>query len=235
MTEEANRWTLVNVLDHGSVQLVDYMADDLDVVNAARVSYGQHHALMDEGDEKLIEYLMRERHTTPFEQNAIKIRVKLPIFVAREWQRHRIGWSYNEQSGRYMKLNKEFYMPAPSDVRTRVGKPGHYTYEPVHIEVSQNFLEGLKINYNDAWLVYETAIATGVAPEVARLCLPVATYTQMIATCNAHSLMHFLRLRMATTAQWEIRVYAQALYQIFEQLMPITCAAFYRHVLNKES
>lgn len=229
---EKSRWELINVLDHGSVQLVDYMADDLDVVNAARVSYGQHKVSMDDGDQKLIAYLMRNRHTTPFEQNAIKVRVKLPIFVAREWQRHRIGWSYNEQSGRYMKLDKEFYTPAPSDVRQRVGKPGHYTYERASPDIAAPFLTGLNINYDDAWLVYETAIEQGVAPEVARLTLPVATYTQMIATCNAHSLMHFLKLRMAANAQWEIRVYAQALYQIFEQLMPITCREFYTHILT---
>lgn len=228
-------WEPVNVLDYGSVQLLDYMADDLDVVNAARVSFDQHSITMGERDEGLVHYLARERHTTPFEQNAMKFRIKAPIFVLREWQRHRIGWSYNEQSGRYMELSKEFYTPAPSDVRSRVGKPGHYQYVDANSDQVLTLQNELRGSYNYAWESYQQMLESGIAPELARLCLPVSTYSTMITTCNANSLMHFLKLRMAKNAQYEIRVYAYALYEIFEKLMPVTCREFYHQVLNPTS
>jgi thymidylate synthase (FAD) len=222
---------VVPLLDHGSVQLLDHMCEDLDPVNAARVSFAQESKELDERGQGLIRYLMRERHTTPFEQNAMKFRIKAPIFVLREWQRHRIGWSYNEQSGRYMELSEEFYIPAPSDVRARIGKPGHYRYVDAN-SIQAGILQGSLANaYSLAWSEYQHMLRSDIAPELARLCLPVATYSTMITTCNAHSLMHFLKLRMAPNAQFEIRVYAYALYGIFEQLMPHTCAEFYHQVL----
>lgn len=223
---------IVHLLDHGFVELIGHMCEDLDVVNAARVSFNQESFELSERDEGLIAYLMRENHATPFEQNAMKFRIKAPIFVLREWQRHRIGWSYNEQSSRYMELSQEFYMPAPSDVRVRVGKPGHYQYERAMPDIASAAASALDHAYHTAWEAYQYMLEKGVAPEVARACLPMATYSTMIATCNARSLMHFLTLRMADNAQFEIRVYAQALYQIFEKLMPVTCGEYFRNHLT---
>jgi thymidylate synthase (FAD) len=131
-----------------------------------------------------------------------------------------------------MELSKEFYLPAPSDVRVRVGKPGHYTYERALSDIARRAREELTAAYKESWASYQNMLDIGIAPELARLCLPVATYSTMIATCNAHSLMHFLKLRMAPNAQYEIRVYAYALYGILEHLMPYTCAEFYHQVLN---
>lgn len=224
-----DKFSTRKVLDQGFVKMVACAATDLSVVNAARVSFDQESTSLDERDEGLIAYLMREKHGTPFEQNMFKFRIKIPIAFAREWQRHRIGWSYNEQSGRYMELPGEFYMPAPSDVRVRVGKPGHYQYERASPDIAEATQGALRHSYQLAWEAYQYSLEKGVAPEVARLCLPVATYTTMIATCNARSLMNFLSLRMAENAQYEIRVYAYALYEIFEQVMPITCGEFYRN------
>lgn len=216
-----------HVLDHGFIKLVRHAASDLDVVNAARVSFDQESLSLSERDEGLVSYLMREKHGTPFEQNMFKFRVKAPIVVLREWQRHRIGWSYNEQSGRYMELSNEFYMPAPSDVRVRAGKPGHYVYAPAEEITAGMGITALRHAYAIAWDRYQVQLDLGIAPEVARLCLPMATYSTMIATCNARSLMNFVNLRMTTKAQFEIRVYAQAMYDIFSQVMPVTCRAFY--------
>jgi thymidylate synthase (FAD) len=119
----------VSILDHGFVRVDGSMADDLSVVNSARVSFGKRHDQMEDGDEGLLNYLMKHRHGTPFEHNAFRFHVKAPIFIFREWQRHRIG-SFNEMSARYMELPGEWYVPEFQNVRSRVGKPGHYTYEP---------------------------------------------------------------------------------------------------------
>ena len=120
----------IEVLDHGFVRLDDAMADDLSVVNGARVSFARHKAVMEESDEGLIRFLMRDRHGSPFEHNAFRFHIRCPIFVAREWFRHRIG-SFNEFSMRYAKATDDFYVPAAEDVRSQVGKPGAYSFEPV--------------------------------------------------------------------------------------------------------
>ncbi len=121
--------TEIKVLDNGFVRLDGVHADDLSVVNSARVSFGKHKQELETEDTKLINFLMREQHGTPFEHNFFRFHVKAPIFVAREWFRHRIGWSYNEYSGRYSVINNEYYTPADEDMRTQVGKPGNYTFE----------------------------------------------------------------------------------------------------------
>src|SRR5581483_8682265 len=127
----------IPVLDHGFVRLDGAMADDLSVVNAARVSFAQQSEELGERDQGLIRFLMRERHGTPFEHNAFRYHVKLPIFVMREWARHRIG-SFNEWSARYSQLEPEFYIPEPQDVRTQVGKPGSYSFDPVAPELAEH-------------------------------------------------------------------------------------------------
>ena len=134
------------VLDHGFVRLDDAMADDLSVVNGARVSFARRKEEMDESDEGLIRFLMRERHGTPFEHNSFRFHIRAPIFVAREWFRHRVG-SFNEFSMRYAKATDEFYVPAPEDVRSQVGKPGAYSFEPVSDELAETTREELKAVY----------------------------------------------------------------------------------------
>lgn len=214
------------VLDHGFVRLDSYMADDLSVVNSARVSFATHHDDVTEDDRGLIEFLMRNGHGTPFEHNAFRFHIKCPIFVAREWMRHRIG-SFNEWSARYSKLEPEFYIPKPEQVRKRVGKPGAYNYEPIEWGFGQEFSARLAEYGASAYEKYEEAMEfLQVAPEQARLFLPVNIYTQFYWTVNARSMMNFLHLRNAPTAQWEICQYAIQVEEFFELVMPFTWSAF---------
>nr|AIA15684.1 thymidylate synthase, flavin-dependent [uncultured bacterium] len=221
--------TSIDVLDKGFVRLDGHMADDLSVVNAARVSFATRKDLMDESDVGLVRFLMREHHGTPFEHNAFRFHVKAPIFIAREWFRHRIG-SFNEWSGRYSKLEGEFYVPEPENVRSQIGKPGAYTFEPVSDSISALVRNrDLHEAYWKSWSSYEAMLDNGVAKEIARLVLPVGIYTQFYWTVNARSLMNFLSLRNAPTAMWEIQQYAKVIEDIFAELMPVTAEAFVRN------
>ena len=215
----------VRVLDHGFVRLDGAMADDLSVVNGARVSFARRREEMDESDEGLIRFLMRERHGTPFEHNSFRFHVRTPIFVAREWFRHRIG-SFNEFSMRYARATDEFYVPDAADVRTQVGKPGSYSFEPVGEEIAEATRQKMQAIYEAAYLAYEQLVELGVAREIARAVLPVGAYTEFYWTVNARSLMNFLSLRNAETAQYEIRVYAEAVERLFAEKMPITHQSF---------
>jgi thymidylate synthase (FAD) len=215
----------IRVLDHGFVRLDDVMASDLSVANAARVSFARRKEEMDDADAGLIRFLMRERHGTPFEHNAFRFHVRCPIFVAREWFRHRVG-SFNEFSMRYAKATDEFYVPAPEDVRSQVGKPGAYTFEPVDPELAEQTRDEMRAVYEGAFATYERLVEQGIAREVARAVLPVGAYTEFYWTINARSLMNFVSLRAAETAQREIRRYAEAVERFLEQQMPITHAAF---------
>ena len=201
------------------------MADDLSVVNGARVSFARRREEMDEADEGLIRFLMRERHGTPFEHNSFRFHVRCPIFVAREWFRHRVG-SFNEFSMRYARATDEFYVPAAEDVRTQVGKSGAYTFEPVADEIAEATRQKMQAVYETAYLAYEQLVELGVAREVARAVLPVGAYTEFYWTVNARSLMNFVSLRNSGTAQREIRRYAEACELFLERLMPVTYAAF---------
>jgi thymidylate synthase (FAD) len=215
----------ITVLDHGFVRLDDCMADDLAVVNAARVSFAKRVDEMGDADRGLVRFLMRERHSTPFEHGVFRFHVKCPIFVAREWMRHRAG-SYNEHSARYSELPEEFYVPAADDVRTQVGKPGSYSFEPVDAALAEETRETLGATYREAYLAYRGMIDRGVAREIARMVLPVGIYTQFHWTLNARSLMNFLSLRNADTAQLEIRRFAEAVELLFAERMPVTHASF---------
>ena len=215
----------IRVLDHGFVRLDDAMADDLSVVNGARVSFARHKDELDDSDQGLIRFLMRERHGTPFEHNAFRFHVRCPIFVAREWFRHRIG-SFNEFSMRYARATDDFYVPEPEDVRTQVGKPGAYSFEPVAPELAEQTREELRAVYEAAYRTYEQLVEQGVARELARSVLPVGAYTEFYWTVNARSLMNFLSLRNSETAQREIRRYAEACERFLEEQMPVTYAAF---------
>jgi thymidylate synthase (FAD) len=215
----------IRVLDHGFVRLDDAMADDLSVVNGARVSFARHKDELDDSDQGLIRFLMRERHGTPFEHNAFRFHVRCPIFVAREWFRHRVG-SFNEFSLRYARATEDFYVPEPEDVRTQIGKPGAYSFEPVSDELAETTREELRAVYEAAYRTYEQLVEQGVARELARSVLPVGAYTEFYWTVNARSLMNFLSLRNSETAQREIRRYAEACERFLEEQMPVTYAAF---------
>jgi thymidylate synthase (FAD) len=215
----------IEILDHGFVRLDAAMADDLSVVNGARVSFARRKTEMDDSDEALIRFLMRDRHGSPFEHNAFRFHVRSPIFVAREWMRHRVS-SFNEFSLRYAKASDDFYVPAAADVRTQVGKPGAYSFEPVDEALAETTRERLQEVYETAHTAYEELVEAGVARELARSVLPVGAYTQFYWTVNARSLMNFVSLRNSEFAQLEIRRYAEAVESFFSGLMPVTYAAF---------
>lgn len=226
----------IPVLDHGFVRVVDYMGDDAAVVQAARVSYGRGTKRVQD-DEGLIRYLMRHWHTTPFEMAEIKLHVKLPIFVARQWIRHRTA-SVNEYSARYSVLDREFYIPSPEHLAqqsatNRQGRGAALT--PEHAEAVLRLLreDAARCYDHYLWLLNETEEATpldpdrpGLARELARMNLTLNVYTQWYWKTNLHNLMHFLRLRADAHAQYEIRAYAEAILGVLDAWVPITARAF---------
>jgi thymidylate synthase (FAD) len=223
-----------NVLDNGFVDLTASMADDLTVVNAARVSFATRKEVMDLSDEKLIQFLYRERHTSPFEHAVFRFHVRAPIFVVREWQRHRMA-SYNEQSGRYSTFEPVFYVP--DYVRTQVGKPGAYTFEPMDVQNTADVKDVINIHNHMSYQMYVDLMEAGVAKEQARLVLPPTLYTEFWFTLNLHSLMNFLRLRNSEHAMYEIRQYAQAMEEYFAETMPVSYRAYERyswHIIDEE-
>lgn len=224
---------------HGFVSLEASCASDLDVVNAARVSLAKRSdwewedtsGLLGRGlskaDEGVLRFLMRSKHGTPFEHTFFRWHVRAPIFVFREWHRHRIGVSINEESARYTQLAGDFYIPARDDIREQHGKVGAYTFERVESDATAERVRGdLEYAYRASYDLYETMLREGIAKEVARLVLPVAIYSQMWWSCNARSLMSFLALRNAPTAQREIRMYAEVMEAEFARIMTITHDAF---------
>ena len=216
----------VQILDKGFVRLDATDATDLSVVNAARVSFGVRNEELSEKDKGLIGFLMREKHGTPFEHNFFRFHIKAPIFVVREWFRHRIGWSYNEYSGRYSEMPQEAYMPELEQMRTQVGKPGAYTFEPMDDWEAETARTAIKLGYFQAFNAYDMLLSKGVAKEVARLVIPVGAYTEFYATTNARALMNFINLRGDSNAQWEIQQYAMALDHCFKETMPVTHSHF---------
>ncbi|WP_428490510.1 FAD-dependent thymidylate synthase [Rhodopila sp.] len=230
---EAMLFHAVPVLDHGLVRVIDYMGDDTAIVQAARVSYGRGTKRVQE-DAGLIRYLMRHRHTTPFEMCEIKFHVKLPIFVARQWIRHRTA-SVNEYSARYSILDKEFYIPAPEQLAAqstanRQGR-GEVLAGDEAAEVLGLLRDDAERTYaNYAVMLNEGATTDparrGLARELARMNLTLNTYTQWYWKTNLHNLFHFLSLRGDAHAQYEIRVYADAMQRMTEAWVPIAAAAF---------
>jgi thymidylate synthase (FAD) len=224
VTEQPHTQDVVPVLDKGFIALDGAFASDLAVVNAARVSFNQASDEMTERDEGLIRFLVKNRHGSPFEHGYLRFLVKAPLAVVREQHRHRAGHSYNEWSGRYSKIDPEFYVP--DYVRTQVGKPGSYTFEPVDEETREAARLEIEESGRLAFETYERLLEQGVAKEVARLVLPLATYTKYFWSCNPRSLMHFCSLRNHPDAQFEIRQYAEVAESFLERLMPVTHAAF---------
>lgn len=222
----------MKVLDKGEVLLVDHMASDQKVTGAARVSTGkgpEYTSKGPEADAKLIEYLMAHGHGTPFEHAVFQFYVKAPIFVVREWQRHRMA-SYNEQSGRYSEFQPEFYMPDHVRVPDPNNKQGAIRYEQPEGDIVGGWDASITrdIGYaaDDAFRRYRHMLDQGVAREMARIVLPLSLYTSFWFTVNARSLLNFLALRNHEAAQYEIRVYAEAIEMMFAEIMPLTYAAF---------
>jgi thymidylate synthase (FAD) len=218
------REDVVHVLDKGFLALDGALASDLAVANGARVSFNQASQVLADRDEGLIRYLMRDHHGSPFEHGYFRFIVKAPIFVVREHHRHRAGHSYNEWSGRYSKMKAEFYIP--DNVRSQVGKPGAYRFEPVD-EVTRDAARAeIEAQAANAFAAYERMLELGVAKEVARSVLPLNMYTTYYWSCNPRSLMHFCSLRNSEFAQYEIREYAKAAEEFLRRQMPVTHAAF---------
>jgi thymidylate synthase (FAD) len=230
----------IPVLDKGWIELVDMLphpstgiSGDLAIVNAARVSFlGDSKG--DEKDKKLLFYLVRNQHTSPFEMVEFKFRCHAPLMTWWQWARHRT-WSFNAQSGRYTPFEEDdFYVP---DVWRRQSSNNKQASEgEVDGEVNQTLTEKLNQFYTQGFALYQEALEAGVSREMARLFLPgFSVYYTWVAKVDAHNLMHFLRLRMASEAQYEIRVYAQAIYdEFFKPALPWTAEAFERYYLNKE-
>jgi len=219
------------VLDRGFVRLVDYMGGDERVVQSARVSYGKGTKTVRE-DKALIDYLMRNRHTSPFEQVVLTFHCKMPIFVARQWIRHRTA-RVNEISGRYSVLENEFYLPDKGQVRlqskiNRQGRSDEEVPPELQEEVLRILIEGQRRAYQD----YEELIEKDIARELARINLPLSLYTQWYWQIDLHNLFHFLELRLDYHAQWEIRQYAKVIAEITKKVAPVSYEAFEKHVLN---
>lgn len=224
------------LLDHGFLRVVDYMGDDSAIVQAARVSYGKGTRRTSE-DSGLIRYLMRHRHSTPFEMCEIKFHVKLPLFVARQWIRHRMA-NVNEYSARYSVLDKEFYLPDVEQIaaQSRSNKQGRG--EALSPEKAHEVLSILQRDALQCYDDYEQMLdpeGMGVARELARVNLTLNTYTQWYWKIDLHNLMHFLALRSDPHAQYEIRVYAQKMIEILKEWVPQTMAAFEEYRLGAHS
>ena len=215
------------VLDYGSVEILSSMASDLDVVNAAKVSFSSEKKEIDESCVGLINYLMKNKHATPFEHSIFKFRIKAPIFVTREWMRHR--WSsFNEMSMRYYQPeNLDYYTPSYDKIRKQVGKPGAYSFEEIYDpQIKDAFYSIFKESVLQSDEAYYKLIELGIAKEIARCVLPVTQYTEFIWTVNARSLINFISLRNDNNAQYEINEYAKVIENIFLEKMPITHKAF---------
>ncbi len=219
------------VLNHGFVRLVDYMGGDESIVQAARVSYGKGTKTVSE-DRTLIRYLMRHQHTTPFEMVEFKFHVKLPIFVARQWIRHRTA-NVNEYSGRYSIMPEEFYLPDENVIKyqSQSNKQGR-DEEEVPPEIRKRVLEILLNEQRSAFDGYQEMLENNIARELARINLPLSLYTQWYWKIDLHNLFHFLKLRMDKHAQYEIRVYAETMAQIVKTVVPMAYEAFEDYVLN---
>jgi thymidylate synthase (FAD) len=233
----------IPVLDHGFLRVVDYMGDDSSIVQAARVSYGRgtKKSLQDKG---LINYLMRHRHTTPFEMCEIKFHIKLPIFIARQWIRHRTA-SVNEYSARYSILNNEFYVPEKINItaQSKVNKQGR-SAEKLPDDVADRVLSIIKDDAINCHKHYVEMMnedengnilnedTVGITRELARMNLTLNTYTEWYWKINLHNLLHFLALRVDEHAQYEIRVYAKAMLDIVKSWVPFSYDAFEEHRMH---
>ena len=230
------------VLDHGFVRVIDYMGDDSSIVQAARVSYGKGTKKLNQ-DKNLINYLLSHRHTTPFEMNEIKFHIKLPIFVARQWIRHRTA-NVNEYSARYSILDNEFYIPKANDVKPQSQLNNQGREGEIEKDLKKHYLSLIKENAKINFSSYKHLLNVdedgntldqkrlGIARELARMVLPLSSYTQWYWKIDLHNLMHFLALRFDDHAQYEIRVYAKVMLDLVKKWVPLTYDAFIRNRVN---
>ncbi len=226
----------IDVLDHGFVRLVEWMGGDVSIVRAARNSYdAAWRAGEDEGsDARLIRYLMRNWHTSPFEAVVMTFEVKAPIFVFRQWHRHRT-WSYNELSARYRALPNQFYLPDPDTIGTQSKSNKQMRDVDKRHPYADQVRGTIQQVQDHCYEMYEQLLEADVPRELARSVLPVSIYSNMFATIDAHNLFHFLKLRLHEHAQYEIRVYAEAMRVLASQVVPVSMAAFMEFQLSKES
>ena len=219
------------VLDKGFVRLVDYLGGDARIVQAARVSYGDGTKNVRE-DAGLIDYLLRHQHTSPFEQVVLTFHIKMPIFVARQWVRHRTA-RLNEISGRYSIMRDECYLPASEDIafQSTDNRQGRMS-EPAPLEVRTQIRDTLQAQQETAYREYSALIDTKLARELARINLPLSAYTEMYWQIDLHNLFHFLKLRCDSHAQKEIRDYAFVLLEICRSVAPLATKSFEKHILT---
>ena len=216
------------VLDKGFVRLVDYFGDDSRIVQAARVSYGEGTKSYRQ-DKGLIDYLLRNDHTSPFEQVSFTFHIKMPIFVARQWVRHRTA-KVNEISGRYSVMKNEFYLPAGRDIalQSEDNKQGRQN-EPVSADLQEEVRSILAEEQERSYETYQKLLDKGIAREIARINLPLSLYTEWYWQMDLHNLFHFLRLRMDAHAQKEIRDYASVIFDIVKKVCPMAAESFEKH------
>ena len=227
------------VLDHGFVRVIDYMGDDASIVQAARVSYGKGTKKLNQ-DKNLINYLLSHKHTTPFEMNEIKFHIKLPIFVARQWIRHRTA-NVNEYSARYSILDNEFYIPKNQDIKPQSKQNNQGREGDLDNKLRKEYVTQIRDNSQNNFSLYHNLLNSGekgeviddqkigIARELARMVLPLNAYTQWYWKIDLHNLMHFLALRFDPHAQYEIRVYAKIMTDILKKWVPLTYEAFIRN------
>lgn len=210
----------IKVLDKGFVRLIDHMGSDLSVVNAARVSFGKVKTVFEDGDAKLVDYLAEHEHTSPFRHTALTLHVKAPIFVFRQWMKHRIGSEFNEISGRYVEFPEdEFFVPATFRQQAKVNKQGS---EGEIAEANRaRALASYLASCREAVGYYKEMLSLGVCREQARCVLPLALYSEVYWTVSLQAVAHFIRLRADSHAQWEIQQYAAAVRQVVEPLYPV--------------
>lgn len=216
---------MIPVLDHGRVELIDSMGSDLRIVNAAQASFDKESDTYDYREGRILNSLIREQHGVPFEHVVFTFKLRLPIFLARQYVKHRHG-SWSEHSGRYSELYPLFYVPEAEDVRRQIGKPMDYKFGPVEPGVASDFRYELELSNKGAWTFYQEQIERGVAKELARLSLPVNLYTTVVWTLNLRSLFNVIRLRVDSHAQWEAQEYAKALEKYAKAVVPDTMSAW---------
>lgn len=221
----------IPVLDKGFIRLVDYMGGDARIVQTARVSYGEGTKSIRQ-DAGLIDYLLRHEHTSPFEHVVFEFHCKMPIFVARQWIRHRTA-RLNEISGRYSVMKDEFYLPPREHIslQSTDNKQGRES-EAVPAELQDKVLELLKSDQSASFANYEEILGDNIARELARINLPLSMYTEWYWQMDLKNMLHFLKLRMDSHAQWEIQEYARAIAEVVKAVCPMVYESFDRHILR---
>ena len=222
---------MIKVLNHGHVRLVEHMGSDLSIVRNARVSYDAEWRSGDDAgkDAKLINYLVKNGHTSPLEAMQFTFDIKAPIFVLRQWHRHRT-WSYNERSARYTELTEEFYIPEVRHITTQSTSNKQMRTDELHAD-AESMQDAISVACASSFSTYQDLLSKGVPRELARGVLPMNTYSHMFATVDLMNLARFIKLRLHEHAQYEIRVYAEAMLTLIEPLAPVTVAAIREHWL----